>query len=303
MNPSGVIILIIALLIGYFALSGSDLFMSGTDPLATGPGRGSKIQNPQPVATGGGFFGTSPTPQNQAAPQPPPGVSPYKDKVRISTVERSNLRPDQEYVVISYGGGFFGLFGSNQSQQSQPVDVTGWTIGNLKATERIPQAFNIPEIDAAERDIFLPPGGNLVVVTGTPTYQQNFRENACVGYFNQTRSFTPSLSDSCPDADVSRSVLLGMGFNGICIDAIESVSACRTPRGPFDISSIKSECVDYMNENFSYVGCIKNFRDSKDFLKNTWRVSLKRNTKLFDPRHDRVILRDRAGLLVDEFEY
>lgn len=304
MNPSGAIILIVALLVAYFALSGSDFFMNGfgTGPIATGPGRGSEIQNPQPISTGNGSSGASSASQDQKAAQPPPGISPYKDKVRIRSVDRSNLKPEQEYVVISYGGGFFG-FSGGESRQSQPIDVTGWTIGNARATERIPQAFNIPEIDATERDIFLPAGGDLVIVTGTPPYQQNFRENACVGYFNQTHAFTPSLSNSCADSDASRSVLIGFGFNGACIDAIDSIPACRTPQGPFAIANIKSECVNYMNENFSYVGCVKNFRDSKDFLKNTWRVSLRRNEKLFDPRHDRVILRDRAGLLVDEFEY
>lgn len=303
MNPSGVIALLIALVVAYFAFSGSGILTSGTGPLATGPGYGTGIRNPQPVSSGGGFFGAS-TQTSEKPQQLPPGVSPYKGVVSIDTVSRFSNSPAEEYIVIHYSSGFFSFSGSGGNQTGvRPIDVTGWTIGTPRSSALIPRAFNIAEIDAADQDIILPPGGNVVIVTGTPSYQQNFRENACTGYFNQTHTFTPSLSSSCIDETPSRSALLGMGFNGACINAIESVSSCRTPQGPFDISSIKSECVDYMNQNFSYVGCVKNFRDSKDFLKDTWRISFKRDTKLFDPLHDRVILRDRAGLLVDEFEY
>jgi len=98
-------------------------------------------------------------------------------------------------------------------------------------------------------------------------------------------------------------LLLARGFNGACIDTIEGVPACRTPQGPFLAGIIGQECLAYMNENLNYAGCVKNFRTDKDFLKDRWRVSLKRSTKIFDERHDKVTLRDQNGLLVDEFEY
>lgn len=284
--------IIVALIVGYFGFSGTQFFSRG--PLATGPGRGTDIQNPQPVGSRG-FFGFG-------EPSPPPaprrGESPFKGKIRISTVQRSSDRPEGEYALIRHGGFF-----SSRTAGEQPIDVTGWTIGSIRGSEPIPRAFNIPEIDAAVGDVILPPGGEVIILSGTPSYQQSFRENQCVGYFNETHPFTPSLSNSCIDDNSDRSELLQRGFNGACVDAIHNVSACRMPQGPFPVAAIKKECVDYMNENFSYVGCVKNFRDRKDFLKNTWRVSLKRGEKLFDPRHDRVILRDQNGLLVDEFEY
>ncbi len=286
--------IIIAIITGYFGLTqltGTTFFSRG--PLATGPGRGSEIQNPQPVESRG-FFGRG---QPSPPPAPRPGESPVRDKIRISTVARSGERPEDEYVIIRFGGFF------SRQDTDRPVNVTGWTIASSRSSVPIPRAFNIPEIDATEQDILLAPGGELIIVTGTPSYQQNFRENQCVGYFNETHSFTPSLSNSCVDDNPDRSKLLGRGFNGACVDAIHAVSSCRLPRGPFPVADIKKECVNYMNENFSYVGCVKNFRDRKDFLKSTWRVSLKRNQKIFDPRHDRVTLRDQNGLLVDEFEY
>ncbi len=285
--------IIIAVIVGYFAFTGRDLLPFGRGPLATGPGRDTEIQNPQPVETRG-FFGFG---QPSPPPAPRPGESPFKDKVRISTVVRSGERPEDEHVIIRFGGFFSG------SSQERPINVTGWTIGSQRSSAPIPRAFNIPEIDAAEQDILLPPGGEVIILTGTPSYQRNFRENQCVGYFNETHSFTPSLSNSCVDDNPDRSMLLARGFNGACIDAIRAIPACRIPKGPFQAAVIKPECIDYMNQNFSYVGCVRNFRDRRDFLKNTWRVFLGRNQKLFDSRHDRVTLRDRQGLLVDEFEY
>lgn len=313
MNPLAILTLVIAVVVGFFAISsgGPGLF-GGSGPIATGPGS-PEIRNPQPLARGSIFsiprvaVQSPPAPSagkpTPSAPALPPGVSPYRARVAIAGVQRFREEADQEYVTIRHqgSGGFFSRSGERKSQE--PIVVTGWRIESLRSSGVIPRAFNIPEIDAAEQDILLPPGGEVIIVSGTPSYQRNFRENACVGYLNQSHRFTPSLSGSCPDSRRDRSLLLARGFNGACIDAIQAVPACRTPQGPFTAALIKSECIDYLNQNFSYVGCAKNFRDEKDFLRNTWRVFLGRPTKLFDPRHDRVTLRDGQGLLVDEFEY
>lgn len=306
MNPIGIFAIIIALVTGYYALNTGDLgglpdFGFGGGPIATGPGRGAEVENPQPVSRG--LFGVgAPRPSEPQAVSLLPGDSPLKGKVRITRVVRSGESAGAEHVTIRYGGGFFGSFG-REAAAEQPVNVSGWTIASRKSSAIIPRAFAIPEIDAVEQDVVLPSGGQLVILTGTPQYQKNFRENACVGYLNEFYSFTPSLSNSCADQQPDRSVLLGRGFNGACIDAIEAVAACRTPRGPFQAGVIGSACIEYMNQNLNYAGCVKSFRDRRDFLGDTWRVSLRRPAKLFDPLHDRVTLRDRQGLLVDEFEY
>lgn len=289
--PLAIISVVIAIVAGIIGFSGTGLFGGGRGPVATGPGRGAEVSNPQPVSGGVGIGRPAPP------PAPKPGESPLKGKVSISSVQRSGDRPEAEYVIIRYGG----LFGG--SDQDRPVDLTGWQIGSTRSSQPLPRAFNIPEIDATEQDIYLAPGGELIIVTGTPSYAKNFRENACLGYLNQTHAFTPSLSNSCIDASPDRADLLRRGFNGACVDAIRAVPTCRTPQGPFQAAIIKSECIDYMNQNFSYAGCVKNFRDRKEFLKPAWRVSLRLPSKLFDVRHDRVVLRDRQGLLVDEFEY
>lgn len=298
MNALGILAIIIAVVVTFYAFSGEDgLFGSSLGPLATGPTGNANIQNPQPVSSGG-FFDQTAESRITPPPQPKPGESAYKGKVYISTIQRWSTLPSEEYISIRHGSGFFG-----SKSGEERVDVTGWRIQSTRSSGLIPRAFNISEIDAVEQDIFLPPGGEVVVVTGMPDYSPNFRENACTAYLNETKSFTPSLSNSCIDESRNRSVLLNLGFSGACIDAIQSIPSCTMARGSFPASVYGADCVDYMVEHLSYVGCVADYRDRKDFLKNTWHVSLKRSQKLYDSRHDRVKLYDQNDLLVDEFEY
>ncbi len=291
-----IIAIIIALVVVYYSLLGGGILGSNQGPIATGPGN-SQIENPQPVySSGSSRYETGDTLGSGEGAKLKPGESPYKGQIRIENVERSSDRPEEEYITIGYSS-------YSSSNKYKPVDVSGWKIATLRESETIPRAYTIPEIDAVESDIFLPPGGDLVVVSGSPSYTRNFRENKCVGYFNERHSFTPALSNSCPDNNIDRGLLLGKGFNGQCIDAIDGISSCHTPVGPFASDIVKSECIDYMSQNFNYVGCVKNFRDDKDFLETTWRVALRRNRKFYNSRHDQVTLRDANGLLVDQFEY
>ena len=304
MNPIGIFAIILALTVGYYAFTGDfgtslGNFGFGRGPIATGPGAGAEVENPEPVSRGFLGFGAESTPE--PPPTPRLGESPYKGKVSITNVHRSGESPDGEYVTIRYGGGFFGF--GRDSGTELPIGVTGWSVSSRKLTETLPRAYNIPEIDASQQDIILSSGGEVIVLIGLQNYQKNFRENTCVGYLNEIYDFTPSLSNSCADSRPDRSQLLSRGFNGECINTIEAVPTCRAPQGQFDAGIIGPECADHLRQNFSYAGCVKNFRSQRNFLDNTWRVSLKRSTKMFDPLHDRVTLRDANGLLVDEFEY
>lgn len=303
MNPLAIVAILIAISAAYFGLGsfGPRGGFGAREPSASGPGRSAEIENPQPVSRRSFFdFGSGGSPE--PAPAPRPGESPFKGKVRIVSVERSGSRAEDEYVMIRYGGGFFGL-GRRAGATEQPIDVTGWKIASSRTSGLIPRAFNIAEIDASEQDVVLPPGGEVVVTTGMTSYPRNFRENRCVGYFNQFHVFRPSLANDCADDTVNRSLLINRGFNGACIEEIESAPSCRAPRGPFLGGVIGQTCVEYIQKNLNYAGCVANFRDQNTFLKNTWRVQLGRSQKLFDPRHDRVTLSDAEGLLVDEFEY
>lgn len=301
MNPVAIIGIIIGLVVAYYGFFGSGAgIFGGSGPLASGPGSSSEIRNPEPVSVyrggSGGSAGGSTGSERGSSQILKPGESPFKGVVRISTVERFGDRPESEYIALRYDGTF-------SASPGRAIDVTGWRIATARESELIPRAFNIPEIDADERDIFLPPGGEVIVVSGTMSYGRNFRENQCVGYFTEAHQFTPFLSGSCPDDNPDRTQLLRKGFNGQCVDLIQSIPSCRRPIVPLAAGIIGQACAEYVSQNFNYYSCVRDFRNDKDFLKKTWRTALRRGTKLYDPRHDRVILRDQNGLLVDEFEY
>lgn len=302
--------------VAIFAFSGSSPF-SSSGPIATGPGSSSEIRNPQPVQSGRSFLGLGnvftkplslpPTPKIIAPSsfQPKavkPGYSSYEGAIKISHVDRSSDTPKKEYVALR-NGGYFG-FGSTPTA----VNITGWTIENSKKDKyAIPKAFNIPYIDADAADILLPSGGEIYAVTGSSDLGMNPRENGCIGYLNQYYQLTPSLYGSCMDHQSSsqiRSRFLDLGLSGECIDFVNSLPSCRIPTFTFENSGkIGNNCIEYISQNISYNGCVKNYRNDKNFFRNTWHVFLNRSQKLFDPRHDRVILRDADGLIVDQFEY
>ncbi|MBI2637325.1 MAG: hypothetical protein HYW88_00355, partial [Candidatus Sungbacteria bacterium] len=229
-----------------------------------------------------------------------PGGSPYEDIVAISSVQRSSDNTNEEYVSIRNGGWF--------SSSNYSVSLAGWTIENVRHERRlIGQAYDIPYIDANTRDIILPPGGDVYIVTGRGDVGFSFRENGCVGYFNQFARFTPGLQNSCIDRqsyETVRTHFLDAGLPGSCIDYVTSLPSCTIPQFNFEnAGKVGQNCIDYITKNISYNGCVKNYREDKNFSKNTWRVYLGLSNKLFDKSHDRVILRDANGLIVDQFEY
>ena len=297
--------------------SGSSPFSSSGGPIATGPGSSSEIRNPQPVQSGrsflglGNIFSTPPSlpslpktinPSVSQSRATKPGYSQYEGAILISNVDRSSDIPKKEYVTLR-NGGYFG-FGSTEIA----VNITGWTIENSKKEKyAIPKAFNIPYIDADAVDILLPSGGEIYAVTGSSDLGMSFRENGCTGYLNQYYQLTPPINGSCMDHQSSgqiRSRFLDLGLSGECIDFVSSLSSCRIPAFNFENSGrIGNNCITYISQNISYNGCVKNYRNDKNFMKNTWHIFLNRSQKLFDPKHDRVILRDSQDLIVDQFEY
>jgi len=156
-----------------------------------------------------------------------------------------------------------------------------------------------------DTSIVMPPASTVSITTGNNNYPYNFRENSCTAYLNQNQSFTPGISGSCyRGSDYSTTELLNRGFNTECVDYIRSLNSCRISTIPFDKQlKIKDACIQFITDNISYSGCVARWRDTKDFLKNTWHIFMRRTNKFWDDRHDYAVLRDANRLIVDEFSY
>lgn len=268
---------------------GSSVFNSG--PIATGPGQG--IGQPAPGLPAPLGFDGDQVPEKK----PEPGVSPFQGTARISTVRYSEADVEEEYIIIS-SGGFSGFDGG----KDKVVSLDGWTIENNKGERHaIPPAANIPSLDLASRPIQLNAGNEVLIITGDSSFGSSFRENICTGYFNESHSFSPVLEESCPE--FSKEDILGQKLNAACVDVIDRSQRCRQVIIGYEDSAAGNDCIAFVQSHLNYAGCVKDNKDAERFFTGRWRVFLKMSQKLWDPLHDRAILRDKDGLIVDEYSY
>ena len=271
---------------------GGDFFGSG-GPRASGPGSyisDSQISSPQYSS------GNSVTTAPASEPAIPAGYSVYSQHIRIGNVAYSDSGTLASEYIYLYNA---------DSGKEISISISGWTVENSRGNHyAIGNGYAIPFFDAAAVSIRLRPGDGAYIHSGSSPIGISFRENRCTGYFNETHSFTPSLSGSCPRYDVSKM----LQFSDACIRYIENAqNGCRVPQ----ISGIESgvlnetndDCSTFISENLNYDGCVKNFRNATDFARPTWHAYLQRTQKLWRGLHDKIILRDDQGLIVDAYQY
>ena len=180
--------------------------------------------------------------------------------------------------------------------------LDGWTIENVGGNRLvIPRALTLPGSDTTPATSKLAEGDEIILVSGRSTHGLSFRENICTGYFAEFHSFTPSLSESCPE--FSRDELFKAGLNSACVEVIDDTRRCRQARIGFEESAAGNECVAFVGAHLNYAGCLKDHRGDADFFSPRWRVFLDRRETLWNPKHDRLILRDKDGLVIDEYSY
>ena len=95
-----------------------------------------------------------------------------------------------------------------------------------------------------------------------------------------------------------------MNFSGRCQSFILSLGSCEEPT-PSELNEYSVEndlgCRSYL-DTLNYTGCYRTYRYTANFFSNEWRIWLNQAMP-FDQQHDRVLLFDRNGLLVNEYVY
>ncbi len=237
--------------------------------------------------------GGSPKP----APTPPEGftaaqLSPYYGEVKIGNVSAASSWSSlaQFSLTASYGG------------SESPIDVTGWVLKSNRGGATIPTAaadYN-PSGFESSGDILLRSGDTLNVYSSVSPVGVNFRMNQCIGYLNNQYKFSPSLPQNCVSV-YDRSEIVT--FSGACQNYILSLWSCSVPT-PDQINNFSGEpaCQAILNSRFNYNTCYSRHRFDSGFFTNEWRVWIGGLIN-FDPSHDRILLFDRDGLLVDEYIY
>lgn len=298
------IVLILAVIVGYaiFQRSPSGLTFKNIlsvlrAPTSTyfGPGGGQASYYSGSSTAASGTYITSPQ-QPQINPSDIPfgftlkDLSPYFKKITVSASPGSLGYYSQ--VTL------YGYFAENSR-----IDVTGWQLRGNRGGFYIPKAVDVydPLGFTAESDINLKNGDVLYIYSTASPIGRNLHLNKCIGYLADSNVFNPPLPLNCPS--VNRSEISNL--TGQCQNYILSLGSCKlpTPNLPFLINDYS--CRAFLNK-INYGGCFASHRNDSDFLSNQWIVwsgNQWSGSQFLDFQHDRLLLFDKQGLVVNEYNY
>lgn len=240
-----------------------------------------------PVSTSTGYFFSKPQQpsisqfQYQSRPIIKPGESLYKGKVRIGSIS-------------GYGNLQISL---QSASYESSIDITGWRIKSAQRGETIVgKGINLVQFDSVSSDVWLTGGESADTIAGVSPLATNFRVNICFGGLSNMYNLGYAFN-SCPaiaNYDLS-------GLDSSCQDLILRSSSCQAPSDDI-LNRQTSKCRIWFEKNVNYSACVNQHRNDRDFYRG-WKIYTGNNNQIFDPLHDRIELRDQAGLLVDSYEY
>ncbi len=213
-------------------------------------------------------------------------LSPYFHKIRIGSVSPGSI---YSYGQTSLAAGFSG---------NETIDVSGWLLRARQGSQYVPQGINIydPSGLTVESDIHLGSGDMLTIYTSQSAIGKNLRLNKCIGYLENTNHFTPPLFSVCPYPNRSEIDT----FTGQCQNYVFSLGGCRMPDANPPVPENDYACRAYI-DTLNYKGCFDKYRSDADFLSREWYAWT--GSRFLDQFHDKVVLLDRNGLVVDAYEY
>lgn len=227
--------------------------------------------------------------------------SPYYDKIRMSNISgRKQTDPNKEYITIS-----------TNLDKNETIKITGWYLRSeitgyyaiIGGASLLPFPFT-----KIESNVVLQQKDKVILTKGFSPIGISFRTNKCTGYFEENRTFTPSLSLKCPLAkDENLPTFSGVyDRNDECVKIIGRISKCTTKDSEFmrDLpDTVPSTCKTYINTQVNYNACVaKHFSDT-DFPGNEYRLFLNKFGPLWRTTHDTINLHDENGLIVDTISY
>ena len=218
------------------------------------------------------------------------GVSSDYQKVEIKRVRYKEKDFRDDYLIV-------------RNQDEGTINITGWTIETDRARVTIPQAINKlkhPFLKDDSSDIKLAYREEALISVGPSPRGVSFRTNQCTGYLDQTGRFYPSLDEGCPRLDESEYDHLGSA----CVKFIKRLKRCQIPDYSSNSAvSTDSQCISFLNEKFNYQACYLDYCQKVDFFEKEWRVFLNRSIDIFDNSGDKIVLKDKKGLVVDQYSY
>lgn len=196
--------------------------------------------------------------------------------------------------VSRYGSGQISL---RASSFAGTINITGWRIKSAQKGEFvIGKGIKLPQFDVISSDIQLAGGESAEIITDVSPMASNFRINSCFGGLNSLYNFGYSFN-SCPRINYGDLT----GLDSSCQDLIMRSVSCLAPSDDI-LNKQSSKCRIWFEKNVNYSSCVVNHQNDRDFYKG-WMIYTGNRYRFFDQLHDRIELRDQAGLLVDSYEY
>lgn len=219
----------------------------------------------------------------------------------------------------------------------KPINITGYQLKNGKdkrpyntggSLQRfsadvalIPQGTLklLPNGNSLMQDIVLQDGERAIVTTGSmgnhyPYQIVSFKENSCSGYIDASPDYTffPPLTQNCPRPANEPGI---QNLDVACRKIVETLSSCQTPKfGGKDEKGencpeclngkiLSSSCSAFIQEHFTYQGCLINHSSDRDFSGKNWRIFLGRGWEMWAQDYESIELFDRSGQLVNFQNY
>lgn len=227
--------------------------------------------------------------------------SPYYEKVRLSNIySLGDSDPSREYISLSV-----------YLDQNETLKITGWVLKSeiTGYYAIIGKAALLPfPFTKNESNVVLQKNDRVYIIKGFSPIGISFRTNKCTGYFEENRTFYPSLDLKCPRASEEQLPTFSSVYdrNEECLDIIDRISRCTTKGSSFfrDLpDTVPSLCKNYIEAQVNYNACVaKHFGDT-DFPDNEYYIYLNKFGALWRESHDTINLHDENGLIVDTISY
>jgi len=228
-------------------------------------------------------------------------LSPYYNKITMSNISGlQGTNPDKEYLSLS-----------TNLNKEETIKITGWylksEVTNYYAI--IGKASLLPfPFAKTESDVILQQKDKVYLVKGFSPIGISFRTNKCTGYFEENRTFTPSLSKKCPLPKSENLPVFSSVYdrNDECLRIIDRIPRCTTKDNEFlrDLpDTVPQSCKDYIANQINYNTCVALHFGDTDFPGNEYRLYLNKFGPLWRTTHDTINLHDQNGLIVDSISY
>jgi len=222
-------------------------------------------------------------------------VSPYFEKVNISSVR---ARTSSRYGLITL---------STRLNRDEEINITGWKTEGKGGKGIVPLGIEYflyqPK---AKENIIIKQGDRIYISEALNPLgkDRSFRPNKCMGYLKNEREysirgFSISVPGSCPrptGEEISH-------LEPCCREFIKKAGGCVMPNYYSNPRIyMDQECVDFIEANFNYAGCFRNYSRDDNFLSKAWHIYMDRSLTI-SKGCDTLYLLDADGLFIDKYDY